>query len=185
MQSVPRRAEQKQRSAGQTAKAAVRNSVQREPDLVLPKKQNSGNSVSEKTESVIRREFDRNTEQPDSSVSDAGKKPEPVKAPQASFGQNGFMGIGPSPSVNHFPGVQPGLIQREPLDNFEPNIIQREPLTENETENDTSSDLQEVKDDIEEARVPVTPMQLDRLADKLVPRIKRLMRAEMERSVFR
>ena len=58
-------------------------------------------------------------------------------------------------------------------------------MTENETENDTSSDLQEVKDDIEEARVPVTPMQLDRLADKLVPRIKRLMRAEMERSVFR
>ena len=82
-------------------------------------------------------------------------------------------------------GGQPGLIQREPLDELKTPTIQREPLDEPKLGDITASS--DVGDDRANEVIPqiVTPRQLDSLADKLVPRIKRLMRAEMERGVFR
>ena len=74
------------------------------------------------------------------------------------------------------------MIQREPLDAEEPPVVQREPMG---TGNNQASSADE--SDNESGKMPqiVSSRQLDSLAEKLVPRIKRMMRAEMERGVFR
>ncbi len=169
----------------QASEAAVRNSVQREPELVLPKKHGGNAPENKKAESVIHREIQRSTEQSANSAPDAGRIPDSGNKPHSFFGQNGFVGNGFRPSDNRFPGVQTGLVQRELLDSPESETVQREPMADTGAESDISSASQALEDKIDEARVPVTAKQLDRLADKLVPRIKRMMRAEMERSVFR
>ena len=107
--------------------------------------------------------------------------------PMGSFAQNGFVGSGERPG-NFNTGAsaaQPGVVQREPLDREEPPTVQRSILSSLGSGNDGNSSSDSGGDETEKMPKIVSAQQLDVLADKLVPRIKRLMRAEMERGVFR
>ena len=64
----------------------------------------------------------------------------------------------------------------------EPPTKQRDPLGNGNTQ---ASSAEETENENEERPQIVSARQLDALADKLVPRIKRMMRAEMDRGVFR
>ena len=163
--------------------AAVQKTVQRETELVLPK-QKTGSAPDKGTpEPVVQRE---SASKPAASRADSlpGKLPGSPVLPMGSFAPNGFMGSGgrSGSSENGSFGAQPGLVQREPLDMDEPPTIQRE-LPDTGNAQASSSDEAE-KADGEMPQI-VSARQLDALADKLVPRIKRMMRAEMERGVFR
>ncbi len=186
--TIPQPSEQKKSSEnvitdGKAAEAAVHKTVQREPALVLPKQQKHADPVKGKTEQTVQRENETTSAVPNFSGASTGKMPGASKKPHDSFGQNGFMGIGGFGTTNNgFFGGQPGLIQREPLESSEPDTVQRAPISATETayENKVSSD--EISEDVPKT---LTARELDTLADKLVPRIKRMMRAEMERNVFR
>ena len=167
----------------QAAEAVIRNIVQREPELVLPKQKKEKVSDSTKSEPVVQRESSSKpaaAEKKKSSV----KMPAVPVLPMGSSAPNGAMGSAPriaaSPAGSF--GGDTGLIQREPLDAEEPPVVQREPMG---TGNNQASSADE--SDNESGKMPqiVSSRQLDSLADKLVPRIKRMMRAEMERGVFR
>ena len=54
-----------------------------------------------------------------------------------------------------------------------------EPDTSEKDDNDAAEKV------LETLLPEITSQQLEELADKLLPRIKRIMRAEMERSLFR
>jgi len=171
----------KQVPGSQAAEAIARDIVQREPEFVLPKKSGSSDRAHDNAGQVVQREIDGNIVQPEKTVPGTVKMPGIGNMPNAFFGQNSFKGNSSGPSDNYSRSDgNDGLVQREPMTGSEPDTIQRELLDAAGPENDRTA-----QENIDEARTPVTAKQLDRLADKLVPRIKRIMRAEMERSVFR
>ncbi len=171
----------KQVPGSQAAEAIARDIVQREPEFVLPKKSGSSDRAHDNAGQVVQREIDGNIGQPEKTVPGTVKMPGIGNMPNAFFGQNSFKGNSSGPSDNYSRSDgNDGLVQREPMTGSEPDTIQRELLDAAGPENDRTA-----QENIDEARKPVTAKQLDRLADKLVPRIKRIMRAEMERSVFR
>ena len=99
--------------------------------------------------------------------------------------RNAFSGQGSSsfgPQVNN-------MIQREMEDTgsqLQNTVSQmQENIIENISTEVQSASEQTIKDKIIEQLPEVTPQQLNALAEKLIPRIKRLIRNEMERSIFR
>ena len=164
------------------AEAVVQNIIQREPDFVLPKHTNGPVSENQTSEPEVRREILSQPAASHSFSQTAGKLPGAGKTLPGSFGQKGLPGsTGAAPLNNGFFGGVTGLIQRESEDNGSP---APSPSEKASADQETGSD-EAAEEKIHALFPEVTATQLDTLADKLVPRIKRMMRAEMERSVFR
>ena len=78
------------------------------------------------------------------------------------------------------------MIRREYLESEKPaGSDEPEPAAVETPSKDDASAENELNKRLEELMPEVTAKQLDQLADQLVPRIKRIMRNEMERSLFR
>ena len=156
--------------------ASVQSSVQRELDLVLPKHKTGDSGSNSENAAFVQRELI-------SKLPDTGVNPSNSTV-MRSFGN--LPGANNRPQGDRstqspFPGTDNSFNNRP-----DSSTVQRE-MTEK-----PKTDISDIGSDAEEAAAPdkdllpeVTPRDLEKLADKLVPRIKRIMRSEMERSIFR
>ena len=152
----------------QAAEAVTRDIVQRESDFVLPKQQKSG--ASEKS---------AEREAPKKENKKASSAPKLAGLPQGNFGQNGPAGNSGAFSApsGGFAGAQAsGVVQREMSSATEAKQV---------LDAAENTPAENVEQKVEAVFPEVTARQLEILADKLVPRIKRIMRTEMERGIFR
>ena len=88
--------------------------------------------------------------------------------------QNMFPGVDVSYNSQTSDTIQRELMEGESIRDISPDV-----------EDAAVSDKEEVSDENLELPQEVTPRDLDILAEKLMPRIKRMIRAESERSIFR
>ena len=156
--------------------ASVQSSVQRELDLVLPKHKTGDSGSNSENAAFVQRELI-------SKLPDTGVNPSNSTV-MRSFGN--LSGANSRPQGDRstqspFPGTENHFNDRP-----DSSTIQREMAEK------PATDISDIGSDAEEAAAPdkdllpeVTPRDLEKLADKLVPRIKRIMRSEMERSIFR
>ncbi|MBQ6481619.1 MAG: hypothetical protein IJI45_10915, partial [Anaerolineaceae bacterium] len=164
------------------SEAKIQPVVQREAEFILPKRHSDNSSEKAEQESTIQREIS----------SSQSKKILNSALPMGSFGSSNSSGadssrqsFGNTPS-NYFPGVtnnnvqNSGTVQREFKDKFDSAIDSLFPDSLKSKPASGKSD-----DDEQNTAPEVTRRDLDMLADKLLPRIKRIMRSEMERSIFR
>ena len=151
-------------STGKNAKAASRSgTVQRESDFALPHSLAGRKAGTGKSSSTVQREFDQTNQ---------GRKTADNSRPNSFPADRGSF---PEQS-------EPDTIQREIAAPESSGVT----ADANESAADTSTANEAaVKETIEKAIPEVTPRQLDALAEKLLPRIKRIIRAETERSIFR
>ena len=164
------------------SEAKIQPVVQREAEFVLPKRHNDNSSEKAEQVSTIQREI--SSSQPKKILNSA--------LPMGSFGSSNSSGADSSrqsfgnTSSNYFPGVtnnnvqNSGTVQREFKDKFDSAIDSLFPDSLKSKPASGKSD-----DDEQNTAPEVTRRDLDMLADKLLPRIKRIMRSEMERSIFR
>ena len=156
--------------------ASVQSSVQRELDLVLPKHKTGDSGSNSENAAIVQRELI-------SKLPNTGVNPSNSTV-MRSFGN--LSGANSRPQGDRstqspFPGTENHFNDRP-----DSSTIQREMAEK------PATDISDIGSDAEEAAAPdkdllpeVTPRDLEKLADKLVPRIKRIMRSEMERSIFR
>ena len=173
----------KAQNSASLSEARAQSIVQREAEFVLPKRYTDNISKSEELKSTVQREV---------SSSHASKK----SNSSLPMGNSGFVNSSEAASTrqnnnttlsNYFPGVDNSnnnaqtsdTVQREfsdklnsAIDSIMPDSLKSKPSSGQ-------------SDDNTEAAAKVTRRDLDILADKLLPRIKRIMRSEMERSIFR
>ena len=162
--------------------ASPQSMIQREPDLVLPKQQNHNAAYTQNSaagEPVIQREM----------AAPSKKSSMPFPGVLPGFGQTSGSHNNSSnfqKPQNMFPGVNTSynsqtsdMVQREIM---EPAAVPETGINEEDAVTAGRDLVSSIKDELPPE---VTPQELDILADRLMPRIKRMMRAESERSIFR
>ena len=162
--------------------ASPQSMIQREPDLVLPKQQNHNAAYTQNSaagEPVIQREM----------AAPSKKSSMPFPGVLPGFGQTSGSHNNSSnfqKPQNMFPGVNTSynsqasdMVQREIM---EPAAVPETGINEEDAVTAGRDLVSSIKDELPPE---VTSQELDILADRLMPRIKRMMRAESERSIFR
>ena len=158
-----------------TAAPMVENTIQREPNFVLPSQRKKSNTSTSENEPVIRRESKPAQASP---VPAFNSSMHPGSGFFSSNSNNFNKPQNMYPGVNSAQTQQPvGVIQRDMLDDVMDKFVNSE-STGSKTVDDSTGEVEEILPE-------VTPRDLEILADRLLPRIKRIMRAEMERSIFR
>ena len=158
--------------------ASTENEVQRTVDFILPN--SSKNSRPTESVSEIQREFSGNEQHSMNAL------PFSKGSKQFSGENSGNTSSGKSKN-NYFPGVSNfsetsgnATIQRE-IDTSSSDESASKQNSSKPTNKLTDEDFKDILDE----KPTVTSRELEILADRLLPRIKRIMRSEMERSIFR
>ena len=167
----------KQYTPSGSSGSAPENAVQRE--MLPPKKTEKLSAAGRPRKSSVSREYDPEQSSPFSGQWDL---------PSGSFGQKNSAGNQGSPfrSSESSGNNSDSVVQREYLESEKTESrIETEPAAPQSAAKDESPAENELNKRLEELLPEVTAKQLDQLADQLLPRIKRIMRNEMERSLFR
>ena len=173
--------EKKQTENKAAAAVPSKNEVQREPDFVLPKARKESRSNSSQSQAEVQREMQPNARAQSFPGLQFGPKPGPNPTGSQSGPAGYFPGVSNSPMDN---GNASGTIQRE-MEDSAPAANEKPAEGTDSPAGDKVDGTPAVKDALNDLLPEVTSKQLDALADKLLPRIKRIIRAETERSIFR
>jgi hypothetical protein len=155
--------------------------IQRESNFVLPKPQNGNKPENKNTDAVVQRE---NFTKPSGSNSFKSSSKQTTgfgQLPHGGFGNNNF-----AKNSGSLPSGESYFERNQPLNTVQREMNDAGSAAQNSTPISPVINTEKIlEEELNEHQPEATARQLEILADRLVPRIKRIIRAEMERSIFR